>query len=182
MGNYHAFFRLFLDAPNMGGYIIDHFSDRERIKALMVMSKAYVVFYLSRCAFANNPVRPATKRYRCLSSTRNLYLTTSCKLVTSSWTTSAPSSQIPTAPMSRKRLIVNLLCRCLRRCLKRNTARSVSRVLYSQPPHNRTVTPCSFHSMSSFRLPISRLDIPSFRLVFIMFRQHIDLHCKHRIP
>jgi len=44
MGNYHAFFRLFLDAPNMGGYIIDHFSDRERIKALMVMTKAYAVF------------------------------------------------------------------------------------------------------------------------------------------
>ncbi|KZP26628.1 hypothetical protein FIBSPDRAFT_909162 [Athelia psychrophila] len=41
MGNYHAFFRLFLDAPNMGGYIMDHFSDRERIKALIVMSKAY---------------------------------------------------------------------------------------------------------------------------------------------
>jgi hypothetical protein len=43
MGNYHAFFRLFLDSPNMGGYIIDHFSDRERIKALMVMTKAYAL-------------------------------------------------------------------------------------------------------------------------------------------
>jgi hypothetical protein len=28
----------------MGGYIIDHFSDRERIKALIVMTKAYAVF------------------------------------------------------------------------------------------------------------------------------------------
>jgi hypothetical protein len=27
----------------MGGYIIDHFSDRERIKALMVMTKAYAL-------------------------------------------------------------------------------------------------------------------------------------------
>lgn len=43
MGNYHAFFRLFLDSPNMGGYIIDHFSDRERIKALIIMTKAYVL-------------------------------------------------------------------------------------------------------------------------------------------
>jgi hypothetical protein len=48
MGNYHAFFRLFLDSPNMGGYIIDHFSDRERIKALIVMTKVYV---LVACAF-----------------------------------------------------------------------------------------------------------------------------------
>lgn len=43
MGNYHAFFRLFLDAPNMGGYIMDHFSDRERMKALIVMTKAWEI-------------------------------------------------------------------------------------------------------------------------------------------
>jgi len=79
MGNYHAFFRLFLDSPNMGGYIIDHFSDRERIKALIVMTKAYKTLSLPfihkelvfdslaeardflmnhQCAFFTNPNSP----------------------------------------------------------------------------------------------------------------------------
>ena len=40
MGNYHALFDLYLNAPNMGAYIMDHFIDRERIRALMVMTKA----------------------------------------------------------------------------------------------------------------------------------------------
>ncbi|EIN06164.1 hypothetical protein PUNSTDRAFT_106371 [Punctularia strigosozonata HHB-11173 SS5] len=40
-GNYHAFFALYLNAPNMGGYIMDHFVERERVKALMVVTKAY---------------------------------------------------------------------------------------------------------------------------------------------
>lgn len=40
MGNYHSLFDLYLNAPNMGAYIMDHFIDRERIKALMVMAKA----------------------------------------------------------------------------------------------------------------------------------------------
>jgi hypothetical protein len=42
MGNYHALFGLYMNAPNMGAYIMDHFIDRERIKALMVMTKASV--------------------------------------------------------------------------------------------------------------------------------------------
>lgn len=40
MGNYHLFFDLYLSAPGMGGYIMDHFIDRERIRSLLVMSKA----------------------------------------------------------------------------------------------------------------------------------------------
>lgn len=40
--NYHAFFTFYADAPNMGAYIMDHFVDRERTKALIVMSKACV--------------------------------------------------------------------------------------------------------------------------------------------
>ena len=43
MGNYHALFDLYLNAPNMGAYIMDHFIDRERAKALIIMSKAYVL-------------------------------------------------------------------------------------------------------------------------------------------
>jgi hypothetical protein len=38
--NYHAFFVLFNEAPNMGAYMMDHFVDRERIVALATMSKA----------------------------------------------------------------------------------------------------------------------------------------------
>ncbi|KAL7420075.1 hypothetical protein Q5752_005040 [Cryptotrichosporon argae] len=40
--NYTRFFRLFLIAPNMSGYILDHFVERERSAALAVMSKAYL--------------------------------------------------------------------------------------------------------------------------------------------
>lgn len=38
--NYHAFFVLFNEAPNMGAYMMDHFVPRERIAALATMSKA----------------------------------------------------------------------------------------------------------------------------------------------
>ncbi|KAL1406740.1 hypothetical protein Q8F55_006144 [Vanrija albida] len=44
--NYTKFFRLFLDAPNMGAYIMDHFVERERAQALAVMSKAYLTLPL----------------------------------------------------------------------------------------------------------------------------------------
>lgn len=40
MGNYHLLFELYLSAPGMGAYIMDHFIDRERIRSLLVMSKA----------------------------------------------------------------------------------------------------------------------------------------------
>lgn len=42
-GNYHKFFRLYEDAPNMNAYIMDQFIDRERINALHTLSKWYVV-------------------------------------------------------------------------------------------------------------------------------------------
>ncbi len=38
--NYVRFFRLFNTAPNMSGYIMDHFVERERMSALSIMSKA----------------------------------------------------------------------------------------------------------------------------------------------
>ncbi|KAE9393441.1 hypothetical protein BT96DRAFT_863465 [Gymnopus androsaceus JB14] len=41
VGNYHALFLLYTNAPNMGAYIMDHFIPRERVKALMVIVKAY---------------------------------------------------------------------------------------------------------------------------------------------
>ncbi|EIW79201.1 hypothetical protein CONPUDRAFT_127098 [Coniophora puteana RWD-64-598 SS2] len=47
LGNYHALFDLYLNAPNMGAYIMDHFIERERLRALMIMSKAYRTLALS---------------------------------------------------------------------------------------------------------------------------------------
>jgi hypothetical protein len=41
LGNYHAFFEQYLNVPNMGAYIMDHFVDRERLRALFIMTKAY---------------------------------------------------------------------------------------------------------------------------------------------
>lgn len=40
--NYHRFFQLFLSAPNMGGYLMDQFIERERVKALVILCKTYV--------------------------------------------------------------------------------------------------------------------------------------------
>jgi hypothetical protein len=42
LGNYHRFFRLYLDTPNMGAYLMDMFVVRERLAALSNICKAYV--------------------------------------------------------------------------------------------------------------------------------------------
>lgn len=42
LGNYHRFFQLYLDTPNMGAYLMDMFVDRERLSALSCICKAYV--------------------------------------------------------------------------------------------------------------------------------------------
>ncbi|KAI5288849.1 hypothetical protein KEM52_001001, partial [Ascosphaera acerosa] len=39
-GNYHRFFILYLDTPNMGAYLMDMFVDRERLTALACMCRA----------------------------------------------------------------------------------------------------------------------------------------------
>ncbi|KKA30242.1 hypothetical protein TD95_005307 [Thielaviopsis punctulata] len=41
LGNYHKFFRLYLDTPGMGGYLMDMFVGRERLAALCMMCRAY---------------------------------------------------------------------------------------------------------------------------------------------
>lgn len=41
LGNYHRFFKLYLDTPNMGAYLMDMFVDRERLTALSSICKAY---------------------------------------------------------------------------------------------------------------------------------------------
>lgn len=40
LGNYHRFFRLYLETPNMGAYLMDMFVDRERLAALCNMCRA----------------------------------------------------------------------------------------------------------------------------------------------
>ncbi|EJD48006.1 hypothetical protein AURDEDRAFT_113261 [Auricularia subglabra TFB-10046 SS5] len=56
-GNYHALFVLFNQAPNMGGYIMDHFVIRERVQALIRMGVAYktmpLEFLTSELGFEN---------------------------------------------------------------------------------------------------------------------------------
>ncbi len=42
LGNYHKFFQLYLDTPNMGAYLMDMFVVRERLAALCNMCRAYV--------------------------------------------------------------------------------------------------------------------------------------------
>lgn len=39
-GNYHRYFQLFLDTPNMGGYLMDMFVGRERLAALASICRA----------------------------------------------------------------------------------------------------------------------------------------------
>lgn len=55
-GDYHKFFSLYLSAPNMNAYIMDHFADRERTRALLTLAKAYrptlpLTFIQSELAF-----------------------------------------------------------------------------------------------------------------------------------
>ena len=40
LGNYHRFFRLYLETPNMGAYLMDMFASRERLAALANICKA----------------------------------------------------------------------------------------------------------------------------------------------
>lgn len=40
LGNYHRFFSLYLESPNMGAYLMDMFVDRERLSALAAICKA----------------------------------------------------------------------------------------------------------------------------------------------
>lgn len=42
LSNYHAFFQLYLTAPNMSGYLLDMFVQRQRNAALMTMVKSWV--------------------------------------------------------------------------------------------------------------------------------------------
>lgn len=51
LGNYHRFFQLYLEAPNMGPYLMDMFLVRERLSAMTNISKAYAM----SSTFLNQP-------------------------------------------------------------------------------------------------------------------------------
>lgn len=63
-GNYHQFFALYLVAPNMGGYIMDQYVDRERCGALITMTKAYAFSHSRSCTYHS----PFTAIVHCHSS------------------------------------------------------------------------------------------------------------------
>lgn len=50
LGNYHKFFQLYLDTPNMGAYLMDMFVARERLAALCNVCKRYVQILSSTVA------------------------------------------------------------------------------------------------------------------------------------
>ncbi|KAL6155190.1 hypothetical protein ACJBU6_06786 [Exserohilum turcicum] len=53
LGNYHKFFRLYLEAQNMGAYLMDMFIERERLNALANISRGYVgpCLFVCLCVF-----------------------------------------------------------------------------------------------------------------------------------
>ena len=108
MGNYHLFFSLYNTVPNMGGYIMDHFVERERIRALLVMTKSYVprdmVFSVQSQLFAHAD----TSRYLWFSSSKNSHSRTYQKRLTSFLPIIVPSSPTPIMPTPKKCLIANL--------------------------------------------------------------------------
>ncbi|KAI8336983.1 SAC3/GANP/Nin1/mts3/eIF-3 p25 family-domain-containing protein [Chlamydoabsidia padenii] len=58
--NYHRLFRLYTTAPNMGGYLMDQFIERERVQALIILCKSYrpslaFSFIESELAFETTP-------------------------------------------------------------------------------------------------------------------------------
>ena len=110
MGNYHLFFSLYNTVPNMGGYIMDHFVERERIRALLVMTKSYVPPPLTWCFLSdlNVSVHAGTYRYPCFSSSKNSHSRTSQRRLASFLPTIVPSTPTPITPIPKKCLIASL--------------------------------------------------------------------------
>ena len=46
LSNYHCFFQLYSTAPNMGGYLLDMFVQRERERAIRILIKSWVISFV----------------------------------------------------------------------------------------------------------------------------------------
>ena len=46
LSNYHSFFQLYSTAPNMGGYLLDLFVQRERERAIKTLIKSWVISFV----------------------------------------------------------------------------------------------------------------------------------------
>lgn len=102
LGNYHRFFQLYNETPNMGAYLMDMFVLRERLAALCNICKAYVALSLfPPWALANFVAPDTSKMCNCALSQRNSTLSpTSRRRSSSSTTTARTSSRTATAPSS----------------------------------------------------------------------------------
>lgn len=57
MNNYHRFFKLYVDAPNMAGYLMDPMVPTMRLRALRTICKAYVLQLVSCCVSVSGLTR-----------------------------------------------------------------------------------------------------------------------------
>jgi hypothetical protein len=91
LNNYHRFFQLYNQTPNMGAYLMDMFVGRERLAALCTICKAYVPPppSLKRLyAFANTH-KDTNKTCHCASSPKSCISNLMSKRLNSFWTTMA---------------------------------------------------------------------------------------------
>ena len=61
LSNYHSFFQLYSTAPNMGGYLLDLFVQRERERAMKTLIKSWVLLFIVLHIFL---LCPAVAPYR----------------------------------------------------------------------------------------------------------------------
>lgn len=62
LGNYHSFFQLYLDTPNMGAYLMDMFVARERLAALAAICRVYdASFFITGTRLTFHRYKPDVK-------------------------------------------------------------------------------------------------------------------------
>ena len=130
--NYHAFFDFYANAPNMGGYIMDHFVDRERTKALMVMAKACVLGVMMLSSWIDEGVLyiVGISKYRCRSFAMNLRLRAALKLPSFSLTIRQLHTRIQMIRTTRRTWCASRFRLSSHRLMMKSTARRNSRARF----------------------------------------------------
>jgi hypothetical protein len=100
LGNYHRFFQLYNETPNMGAYLMDMFVGRERLAALCNICRALVFLVLSPMrTWSSNPASGTNKTCRCASSPKSSTSSLTWRRHSSSLTMAArTSSKTTTKP------------------------------------------------------------------------------------